>query len=58
VLMIELTGHDRSFILPLIVAVASATMVARSLDARSIYDARFTQGEFEKLQLARRPAST
>jgi H+/Cl- antiporter ClcA len=58
VLMIELTAHDRSFILPLIVVVVTATVVARTLDARSIYDARFTKGEVDKLQLARKPAST
>ena len=58
VLMIELTGHDRSSILPLIVTVATATIVARTLDERSIYDARFTNSEVEKLQLARKPAAT
>lgn len=58
VLMIELTGHDRSFILPLIITVVTATVVARTLDSRSIYDARFTRHEVEKLQLARKPAST
>lgn len=58
VLMIELTGHDRSFILPLIVIVVTATVVARTLDGRSIYDARFTKHQVEKLQIARKPAST
>ncbi len=58
VLMIELTGHDRSFILPLIVTVVTATVVARTLDGRSIYDARFTKHEVEKLQIARQPAAT
>ena len=57
VLMIELTAHDRSFILPLIVIVVTATVVARTLDGRSIYDARFTKHEVDELQLARRPAS-
>jgi H+/Cl- antiporter ClcA len=58
VLVMELTGRDRSFIVPLIVAVVTATMVARTLDARSIYDARFTTREVEQLQLARKPSST
>jgi H+/Cl- antiporter ClcA len=56
VLMIELTGHDRSFIVPLILGVATATLVARTIDRRSIYDARFTDGEVRKLQQAREPS--
>ncbi len=58
VLLMELTARDRSFILPLIVAVVTATVVARTLDARSIYDARFSNKEVEHLQLARKPSST
>jgi H+/Cl- antiporter ClcA len=58
VLVMELTARDRSFILPLIVVVATATIVARTLDQRSIYDARFTTSQVEKFQLARRPSST
>lgn len=58
VLMMELTGRDRSFVLPLLVIVVTATVVARTLDARSIYDARLTTREIERLQAARRPAST
>jgi len=42
VLMMELTGRDRSFILPMLLVVGIATLVARSVDARSIYDARLT----------------
>ena len=42
VLIVELTGRDRSFILPLLVAVATATLVSRSFELRSIYDARLT----------------
>ena len=49
VLVMELTGRDRSFILPMILAVVTATVVARSLDARSIYDARFTDREIESI---------
>jgi len=54
----ELTGRDRSFILPLLLVVVTATVVARTLDARSIYDARFTTREIEELQQERKPAST
>ena len=57
VLVMELTGRDRSFVLPLLVAVVTATVVARTLDPRSIYDARLTRREIQKLQLARKPAS-
>jgi chloride channel protein, CIC family len=54
VLVMELTGRDRSFILPMIIAVVLATVVARSLDARSIYDARFSDREMSDLVLARK----
>ncbi len=53
VLMMELTGRDRSFILPLILAVGSATLVARSIEPRSIYDARLTDQEIEERQKIR-----
>ena len=57
VLVMELTGRDRSFILPMIIAVVLATVVARSMDARSIYDARFSDSEMSDLVLARKPAA-
>jgi H+/Cl- antiporter ClcA len=57
VLVMELTGRDRSFILPMIIAVVLATVVARTLDARSIYDARFSDREISDLMLARKPAA-
>ncbi len=57
VLVMELTGRDRSFIVPALLAVVTATVVARSIDARSIYDARFTDHEVKALELARRPSS-
>src|SRR5579863_5969470 len=47
VLMMELTGRDRSFIVPLLLAVATATLVARTIETRSIYDARLTDEEVE-----------
>ena len=57
VLIVELTGRDRSFILPLLLAVGTATVIARTVDRRSIYDARFTDQEVRELQLARAPSA-
>ncbi|HTZ48384.1 MAG TPA: chloride channel protein [Verrucomicrobiae bacterium] len=42
VLVMELTGRDRSFIVPLILIAAISTLISRSIDDRSIYDARLT----------------
>src|SRR5580698_457703 len=47
VLMMELTVRDRSFIVPLLLAVGAATLVARTIEPRSIYDARLTDDEVE-----------
>ena len=47
VLMMELTGRDRSFIVPLLLAAGTATLVARTVERRSIYDARLTDEEVE-----------
>jgi H+/Cl- antiporter ClcA len=47
VLLMELTGRDRSFILPLLLVVGTATLVARTIEMRSIYDARLTDEEVE-----------
>jgi H+/Cl- antiporter ClcA len=58
VLMIEMTGHDRAFIVPSLVAVAVATLVARTIDPRSIYDARLTDAELAERQRLREPAPT
>ena len=58
VLIVELTGRDRSFILPLLLAVGTATVIARTVDRRSIYDARFTDQEVRELQLARAPSAS
>jgi H+/Cl- antiporter ClcA len=57
VLVIELTGRDRSFILPTVIAVVLATVVARSMDARSIYDARLSDRQMSDMALARKPAA-
>lgn len=53
VLMMELTGRDRSFIAPMLLAVITATLVARTIDPRSIYDARLTDEEVEARQKSR-----
>jgi chloride channel protein, CIC family len=53
VLMMELTGRDRSFIVPLLLAVGTATLVARTIQSRSIYDARLTDEEVEARRHAR-----
>jgi H+/Cl- antiporter ClcA len=53
VLMIELTGRDRSFIVPLLLAVATATLTARTIEPRSIYDARLTDEEMEARRKSR-----
>jgi len=41
--------------LPLLAAVVTATIVARTLDPRSIYDARFTDQEVRKIVRERSP---
>ena len=48
VLMMELTAHYRSFLLPLLIAVGLATLIARTIEPRSIYDARLTDEEVLK----------
>jgi chloride channel protein, CIC family len=53
VLMMELTGRDRSFVVPMLLAVGTATLVARSIESRSIYDARLTDEEVEARRKAR-----
>jgi chloride channel protein, CIC family len=56
VLMMELTGEDRSFIAPLLLAVVMATLVSRLIEPRSIYDARLTDEQIAQRQLLREPA--
>jgi H+/Cl- antiporter ClcA len=53
VLMMELTGYARSFVLPLLVAAGLATLVARSIEPRSIYDAKLSDEEIAERQRAR-----
>jgi H+/Cl- antiporter ClcA len=56
VLMLELTGRDRSFILPLLLAATIATLISRSIEPRSIYDARLTDEEIRIRQQVREKA--
>ena len=55
VLVIELTGQARAFIVPLLLVVAMATLVARTIEPRSIYDARLTDAEVQKRLGSRDP---
>jgi H+/Cl- antiporter ClcA len=57
VLMIELTSRDLSSLLPLLLAVVSATMVARTIELRSIYEARLTDAQVRERLEQREPAS-
>ena len=57
VLMIELTGRDKSFILPLILIVTLSTLIARSVEPRSIYDARLTDEQIASRQNMREQES-
>jgi H+/Cl- antiporter ClcA len=56
VLMMELTGRDRSFMAPLLLAVVTATAVSRTIEARSIYDARLSDEEVQARLAAREPS--
>ena len=53
VLMMELTGYARAAIVPVLLAVATATLVARVIESRSIYDARLTDDQVRQRQEAR-----
>jgi CIC family chloride channel protein len=56
VLMMELTGFARAAILPLLLAVATATLIARTIEPRSIYDARLSDAQVRDRQRARNRA--
>jgi H+/Cl- antiporter ClcA len=58
VLMIEFTGHARSFMAPLLIAVSAATLVSRWIEPRSIYDARLSDEQVSARVAARTPAVT
>jgi H+/Cl- antiporter ClcA len=49
----ELTGYARVAILPVLMAVTTATLVARMIEPRSIYDARLTDEQVRERQRAR-----
>lgn len=53
VLMMELTGYARGAIVPLLLAVSTATLVARLIEPRSIYDARLSDALLRARQQAR-----
>lgn len=53
VLMMELTGRDRSFVLPLILVAAISTLISRSIEPRSIYDARLSDDQIAQRQKLR-----
>ncbi len=55
VLMMELTGRDRSFIVPMLLAVVAATLVSRTIEPRSIYDARLSDAEIKVRMKLREP---
>jgi H+/Cl- antiporter ClcA len=57
VLMFELTGHNRSFVAPLLLAVTSATLFARLIEPRSIYDAKLNDEQLVARLAARAPSS-
>ena len=58
ILMFELTGHNRSFVAPMLFAVTTATLVARIIEPRSIYDAKLNDLHVAARFAARAPSST
>ncbi len=58
VLMFEMTGHNRAFIAPLLLAVTTATLVARLIEPRSIYDAKLSDEQVAARLAARAPAAS
>lgn len=57
VLIMELTGYARGAIVPLLIVVTLATLVARTIEPRSIYDARLSDEQVRDRQKARDHAS-
>jgi H+/Cl- antiporter ClcA len=53
VLIMELTGYARAAIVPTLLVVATATLIARTIEPRSIYDARLTDAQVRDRQQAR-----
>jgi chloride channel protein, CIC family len=57
VLIMELTGRDRSFVLPLILVAGMSTLISRSIEHRSIYDARLSDEQIAQRQKLREQES-
>ena len=55
VLMMELTGQARAFALPMITMIVIATVTARLIEWRSVYEARLTDEEVTERLRAREP---
>ncbi len=55
VLMMELTGQARAFALPMLTAIVIATVTARLIEWRSVYEARLTDEEVAERLMAREP---
>jgi CIC family chloride channel protein len=53
--MMELTGEDRVFIVPMLIAVVLATLVSRTIEQRSIYEARLSNQDVADRVRAREP---
>lgn len=53
VLMMELTGQARAGIVPMLLIVALATLIARTIEPRSIYDARLSDADVRARQRQR-----
>lgn len=53
VLLMEMTGHARTFVLPLLLIVVTATLIARTIEPRSIYDARLSDEQIAERQRLR-----
>ncbi len=53
VLMMELTGFARAAVLPMLLAVTTATLIARTIEPRSIYDARLSDAQVRDRHRAR-----
>jgi CIC family chloride channel protein len=53
VLMMEMTGHARSAVVPTLLIVAGATLIARTIEPRSVYDARLDDAQVAERQRAR-----
>jgi chloride channel protein, CIC family len=53
VLIMEMTGYARAAIVPLLLVVATATLVARAVEPRSIYEARLSSDQVRQRQSMR-----